>query len=288
MGHQIFDTILSRKLENFVSTFVEDSKSIFFNGTQLIHPGEYGRYRENAMKDLLQILTKYKVSDGFVITSTNKTSSQCDIVIYDNSDFPVLENNLTQFFSIESIIALGEVKSTLSKTDFKKALRKLAKNKMLSTEIKGKPFYKRRGEEYDHPISFLVCKNLNFNTDTLNFEEIYEGIPKIYWHNMILIVDQGLMNYSFNFQSFGESEKENLRNAKINVDFLALFEVPQISFAGKVYDCKHSFVKLNEKDKFSHLKMFVMAISQSISFKTIFKTHMIYYTGHSSEDFFMK
>jgi hypothetical protein len=126
MGNKIFETILNRKIENFVSTFVEDSRSIFFNeNLQLFHPGEYGKYRENSIKDLLQVLTKYRVSDGFIITSKNNQSTQCDIVIYDNSDFPVLENNFTQFFSIESVIAIGEVKSTLNKRDFSLTLKKL-------------------------------------------------------------------------------------------------------------------------------------------------------------------
>lgn len=288
MGHQIFDTILLRKLENFVSTFVEDSKSIFFNGTQLIHPGEYGRYRENAIKDLLQIISSYKVSDGFVITSENKTSTQCDIVIYDNSDFPVLENNLTQFFSIESVVCVGEVKSTLTKIAFTKALRKLAENKMLSSDIKSKPVDKKRGNEFDHPISFLVCKNVSFDLNKIDFNEVYKGIPKIYWHNMILLVDQGLINYSFAFQNFSEAQKQNLSNAGVNIDFLAYFETPIVTFGGNQFDCKPSIVKLNKNDKFNHVKMFIMALSQAIYHKTIFKTHMIYYTGYNSDNLFKK
>jgi len=286
MAHRIFETILLRKVQNFVATFVDDSKSIFYNDSQLIHPGEYGRYRENAIKDLLQIITKYKVSDGFIITSDNKTSTQCDIVIYDNSSFPVLENNLTQFFSIESVVCIGEVKSTVSKKAFTETLRKLAENKMLSSDIKSKAVVRKRGVEFDHPISFLVCKNLSFEHTKIDFNEIYKGIPKIYWHNSILIIDEGYINYSFSFTSFDEQKKQNLSNVGINKDFLAYLEVPQVTFADELYDCFPSFVRIREEDKYRHINMFIMALSQAISFKTIFETHMIYYTGFNSDDFF--
>ena len=82
MPNKIFETILLRKIETLVSTFVEDSQSIFYSeNSKIFDPGEYGRYRENSVKDLLQQITKYKVSDGFIITATDKKSTQCDIIL---------------------------------------------------------------------------------------------------------------------------------------------------------------------------------------------------------------
>lgn len=280
MGNKVFDTILSRKIESFVSTFVEDSKSIFFNGKQLIHPGEFGRYRENSIKDLLQILTKYKVSDGFIITASDKISTQCDIVIYDNFDFPVLENNLTQFFSIESVISIGEVKSTLNKKDFKNALIKLAENKKLSEDIHGKAKVKTNGDEYNHPISFLVCKNLNFDIFKIDFEEIYKDIPKIYWHNFILVVEQGLYTYEFNFQDLNETDKDLHIDLGFTSDISAFVEAPLFSYNKTIYECTSVFIKLEKIDKFKHIKFFITAFSQAITRKTIYQTQIIHYIGY--------
>lgn len=289
MSNKIFNTILLRKIENFVSTFVEDSKSIFYNNKKLIHPGEYGKYRENSTKDLLQVLTKYKVSDGFIITSNEKVSTQCDIVIYDNLDFPVLENNLAQFFSIESVISIGEVKSTLTKAKFKSALRKLAENKKLGENIKGKPRAKKIfGDEYNYPISFLVCKNLSFELNKIDYEEIYKGIPKIYWHNLILIVDQGLFNYHYDYKNLPEPKKTLFISDGGNIDSNIIFQNSLYTFDTQTYECETNFIKIDENDKLKHIKLFITGISQAILLKTIFQTEIIHYMEYEVPKLFNK
>jgi hypothetical protein len=282
MANKIFQTILHRKIESFTSTFVEDSHSIFFNGSQLIHPGEYGRYRENSMKELLQILTKYKVSDGFIITNNNKVSTQCDIVIYDNQDFPILENNFTQFFSIESVISIGEVKSTLNKIDFYKALRKLSDNKKLSEDLKAIPKVQGKGREYNFPISFLVCKDLSFDISKCDFEEVYKDIPREYWHNFILVVDKGISLYNFKFKNFTEPHKVNFRANNGDLDSSADIETPFVTFYNQEYNCDHIFNQIDSSDKYHHITTFLAGISQAISYKT----HILNYSGLTSAKVF--
>jgi hypothetical protein len=277
MGNKIFNTILFRKIENFVSTFVEDSTSIFYNDKKLIHPGEFGKYRENSIKDLLQVLTKYKVSDGFIITSNGKISTQCDVVIYDNFDFPVLENNLAQFFSIESVKSIGEVKSTLSKNKFKKALRKLAENKKLAENIIGEPTKITLGDEYNPPISFLVCKNLTFPLDTLNLEEIYEDIPKIYWHNLILVIEQGLFTYDYYYGNLSNHIKESFNSNGGNIEQNNFFPNSLCTLFGEKYECNMSFIEIDKNDKFKHIKLFITGFSQAILYKTTYQTEIIHY-----------
>lgn len=279
MPNKIFQTILNRKIESFASTFVEDSKSIFFNGSHLIHPGEYGRYRENSMKDLLQILTKYKVSDGFIITSNDNVSSQCDIVIYDNLDFPILENNFTQFFSIESVIAIGEVKSALNKTDFKNALRKLSGNKKLSDDLKTEAKIPGKGREHNFPVSFLVCKNLSFDCSNIDFENIYKDIPREYWHNFILIIDKGIYLYNFKFKNLIEPWKTSFIKNNGDIDSGADIETSFVTFYKHEYNCNHVFYKINPNDKFHHIKTFLAGVSQSISYKTLYETQILDYSG---------
>lgn len=286
IGHRIFNTILLRSIESFVSTFVEDSKSIFYDGAQLIHPGEYGKYRENSTKNLLSLLSKHKVSDGFIITSNNKTSTQCDVVIYDNLDFPVLENNLAQFFSIESVISIGEIKSTLTKVAFTKALRKLAENKMLSQDIHGKAEIKKYGDEYDHPISFLVCKNLSFSLNNINFNEIYKDIPQIYWHNAILMVEQGLFTHGFEFKNLTPIQKESFKALGVNLDFRYSTEAPVLSFADVNYNCVPVFSKINKNEPHSHIREFIVLLSQAMFYKTRYSTSIIDYVGYDIKHLF--
>lgn len=77
------------------------------------------------------------VSNGFIITSTDKVSTKCDLIIYNSDTMPLIQNGLVNFFPIEEINAIIEIKSTLSKSEFKKTLIKMAKNKRLTTERVG-------------------------------------------------------------------------------------------------------------------------------------------------------
>lgn len=284
MANKIFDTILERKIENFVSTFVEDSQSIFYHENQLFHPGEFGQYRENSTKELLRLLSSYKISDGFIITSKDRKSSQCDIVIYDNSDLPMLENNFTQFFSIESVVAIGEVKSTLNQNKFKKALLELAKNKMLSDDINGIIKRKKYGNEHDLPISFLVCKNVSFDISTIDFNKIYEGIDYKYWHNSILFVEQGIMVYHFEFNNFLEPGRTLFTKAGYDINSSATMECSMMTFDKVQYRCKPTFVKIDVNKKYQHISSFLAGLSQAMQYKTLYHTHILNYSSLKSAD----
>lgn len=201
MANKIFQTIVNRKIENFILSFIEDAASIYYNDNEgrIFHPGEYGMYRERTLKTLLELFVPkdLKIGDGFIITSNDKRSTQCDIVIYDASDLPFLTNGISQYFPIESVLAIGEVKSVLTKSQLKEALIKLARNKQLQ-EHRGELIKKcsdNRRLEHDQTITFLVCSKLKGEISELDFDEIYEGIDRKYWHNCILFVEQGLVFY---------------------------------------------------------------------------------------------
>ena len=162
MGHDVFKTILNRKIDNFVATFSHDAPSIYKDGNnKLIHPGEYGMYRERSFKELLRFLLpkNLSISDGFIINSLNRTSTQCDVIIYDSGVMPMIDDGIANFSPMEIVKSFGEVKSDLSATKLKEALIKLAEVKMLFSEISSEisqvldiaiPF--------TSPFSFLVCK----------------------------------------------------------------------------------------------------------------------------------
>ena len=94
MSSSIFTTMLKRQIDLFVATFQNDGNALFKNErTALIHPGEYGMYREQRFRSLLQsFLTRdYSVSDGFIISSVdNNVTTQCDVLV--NNAFSPLTN----------------------------------------------------------------------------------------------------------------------------------------------------------------------------------------------------
>lgn len=176
MSSDIFIRILEDRISNFTKSFVESSESIFYKNNQLIHPGEFGIYRERATKNLLYSLipSNLKISDGFIITSMNDVSTQCDLIIHDNLYSPILKDDLAQFLFSESVYAVGEVKSTLNKTQFKKALIKLSNVKKLGEKTEA--VNAKNGQELNflsseenQIISFLICRKLNFNLEEIDF-----------------------------------------------------------------------------------------------------------------------
>ena len=57
MASKIFKQIFERQIAQFVGLYSEDSTAIFKDERdRLIHPGEYGRYREESCKELLRLL----------------------------------------------------------------------------------------------------------------------------------------------------------------------------------------------------------------------------------------
>ena len=52
--NQIYYNIIKRKIDLFLRTFITESETIFIQDDALIHPGEYGMYRERCLKELLK------------------------------------------------------------------------------------------------------------------------------------------------------------------------------------------------------------------------------------------
>ena len=122
MPSEIYKKIFQRTLTEFVGTFSDDSNIIFKNQEEkLIHPGEYGRYREDACKNVLRLVLDKNayVSDGFVISSSNAISTQCDIIVYNANVAPVVADGIARMFPAEEVRMIAEVKSILKKCELK-------------------------------------------------------------------------------------------------------------------------------------------------------------------------
>ena len=159
MSINVFEKLLIEKIEIFKSAFAETAEGVFFNDDgKLIHPGEFGRYRENICKQFLKFVTpaRLDIGTGFIINTSNKVSHQCDIIVYDAQHTPLLESEEKQFFfPVETIAAVGEIKSVLSKTALSEAIQKLAQVKVLREEKKTM-LVVAMTQEIIHMIKFLL------------------------------------------------------------------------------------------------------------------------------------
>ena len=150
------------------------------------------------------------IGTGFIITSTGKVSTQCDLIVYDKNNCPLIENgNKQRFFPIECIVAIGEIKSDLDKEKLKEALLKLKNNKLLRNEIPQNNSYIFKNSNLigggfnpknninDEIITFLICNKLNFNYDNLvnEMNNIYDNCEVYLRHNMILSINDGTLMY---------------------------------------------------------------------------------------------
>jgi len=231
MANKIFNALLDEKIEIFTNAFSKTAKEIYFDkDDKLIHSLEYGIYRENSCKDFIKFVipSKFNIDDGFLINSNDNVSSQCDIVIFDSNHTPLFESGKKQrFFPIETVVAIGEVKSTLSKKEFKIALNKLAKNKSIRMETPNPSFIYRHANDkfnnYIHPcdqiFSLLICKKLNFNLKDLDFDDYYDkDIEYQNRHNLILSIDDGIFMYKHKINNkikswhYPYSQGKNMKN----------------------------------------------------------------------------
>lgn len=210
MSINIFEKLLIEKLDNFKSAFMNTSEEVFFdNEGKLIHPGEFGRYRESICKDFFKFIipTRLEIGQGFLINTFGDVSHQCDVVIYDPKSTPLLESSERQFFyPVETVAAVGEIKSILSKSQFKETINKLANVKILREKIKNPVIIKKEHlgsyntdmDPYDQIFTFIICKKLNFDISNLASEinTMYDSsISYRHRHNLILSIEDGLLAY---------------------------------------------------------------------------------------------
>lgn len=272
MSSKIFDALLEEKIDLFINSFLGTSRTVFFDEEtkRLRHSGEFGMYREKISYDFLKFIIpqKFSLGNGFIISNNDEVSTQCDIIIYDKSITPLIQSSEHQtFYPVETVVAVGEIKSTMSKNEFVTAINKLSKIKKIKADIKSPSYYYRRDNLgsfdpqnllYDGIFTFIICEKLNFNLEDIENElnNMYETDIN-HWnrHNLILSIEDGLLHYSIN-----QSQ-----------DKLA-FWAP--TFKGET---SHRFTKKNETDKYHHFKNFAMCLFNGISFATVLFPEMVHY-----------
>ena len=292
MSNDIYINLLNRKIDNFVKIFSNDSNIIFKNDNKkLIHPGEYGKYRERACKEVLKFILKddVEISDGFLITANNNISTQCDIIIYNISTVQLISDNIARMFPIEDVRVIGEIKSNLSKKDFQEALIKLSRNKMLQDERKNTIIKKKfQDETYNTLPTFLICNKLEFDYDKINLEDIYKDIPRKYWHNAILSIEDGFISYALDFRKGNDNTLKILTEKKYNFKKLGIWSYPYKYFYDDIIETRENVVYLNKQDKYHHIIDFFANIAGLVNDVFIYEHDPIEYLGLNTKSFFLE
>ena len=107
--------------------------------SQIQHAGERGAQREETLKKFLEtyLPKRYGVGTGQIINNKDQVSRQCDIVIYDALNCPLLLIKPDyQLFPIEAVCAVIEVKSTLNANTLRDCVNNIESFKQLYRSAK--------------------------------------------------------------------------------------------------------------------------------------------------------
>lgn len=232
----VFEKLIRNNIDKFVYDYKTMSRQVFVDdeGKQ-IHSGEFGLYRERIVKELIKpfLPSRLDVGTGFIIASNNKISTQCDLIIYDKLNTPIIETYEQRFFPVECVVGVIEVKSKLTKQEFKEALIKLSNIKKMRDYVDSEIFIFRdvnRSDVFDTKncvrdqlATMLLCENIDIdfkNNIGAVFNDIYHEVDKSLYHNMILSIDNGCFLYSDSnkrpiYHSYSDYKMELFENCLI-------------------------------------------------------------------------
>ena len=186
-------------VDNFIADIGKDLVKDFERARTATSPTAVGDAMEFPVRGKLeQILPRgIGVGSGFVIDTNGGTSQQTDVVLYEKDICPVLSINNTPgttYYPCEGVIAVGQVKSILTKPLLQQEFKKIASVKQLQRyavhgfmphPITGKPIVQersygnlqnpsvtditeRRGPDETRQIfGFMVAGSVQMSSDTL-------------------------------------------------------------------------------------------------------------------------
>lgn len=141
------------------------------------HPHAVGGGRESSARTKLKNILPagIGVGSGFVIDSYGNTSQQCDIILYEENfamKFTINDDQANTYYNCESVIAVGEIKSTAKLSEVKDAIDKLSKVKQLKR-------HNDNGHDYrKYLLAATICDSLDditieYNSGDNTFKQIF-------------------------------------------------------------------------------------------------------------------
>ncbi|MEZ5007523.1 MAG: DUF6602 domain-containing protein [Chitinophagales bacterium] len=294
MANWIFIELLEEKINELKHSF-NISDRIFRDenkNNKLFHSSEFGSYREESCKEFLSFFVPktYGIDSGFIITPNNEVSSQCDIIIYDKSNTPLIKSSgLQKFFPIETVVAVGEVKSTVNSVkELDRYLEKLSKMKEYRKSLlyptyvkKEKKMSESLGKEMkdkfnpninprDQITTFLICKNFNFDCNDLESKINEKNIVAEDKHNMVLSLEDGLLAY--------ECESEFLKQYDKMYGVEGLPQKAIIPYPIKGIN-KFDSIYFSSDNTNKHIQAFVSYLYMQICHTTVLFPDIMHYIG---------
>ncbi|MEZ4886526.1 MAG: DUF6602 domain-containing protein [Chitinophagales bacterium] len=263
MNKRYFE-IFKTKVDNFISE-LRRSKSLYEDlkkKNKLLHSGEYGMFKERTFKELIEFIKPYKIetTDGYVINSYDETSTQCDLILFDKLNTPLIQfGDRYQFIPAESVVAIGEIKSTLSKLDLIETAVKLAKNKALcrpSQEfINLNPGFKN---ELFVPFSFIICDGITGINKGYSFKDLVIDLAKRYKNEGV-----DINNYFNIIISLTDKKVFGYRTSKE-------YKSPNVPIGTKIYYPKRFGDVMNGSivdcaDQYNLMREFAVALTNSLN-----------------------
>jgi hypothetical protein len=170
--------------------------------SQIPHGTDKGTFREDALRKFLEdgkLPRKYSLGHGQIITRKNEISKSIDIVIYDNiENTPLIYNELTQIFPIESVYGIIECKSHLTKEKLLEGLENIKSMKSIAP----KDSAIRKGvlsmTKYPRPVPFGIIFAYSLGNNSVdsieqNLAEWEKENDSKYWPNLIVILNEALI-----------------------------------------------------------------------------------------------
>ena len=219
---------------DYVKTFGEELVYAFEKAGKTTNPHAVGEGREKSaiqrMKDILP--DGVGIGSGFIIDSNGNVSSQCDIILYEKNlclKFNSYDEK-NSYYNCESVIAVGEVKSDLTKDELKDTIKKFNKIKNLKRKIYNENVFRsylspngvygtieQRINQFenstDQIFTFLICKSFKMTTQNIIDTIKTETNNKYEYINCLMSLENIFISYLYSNISitatFGALEANN-------------------------------------------------------------------------------
>lgn len=202
---------------NYVNSVVEDLIYQYNRACQATTPGLIGGSRETAARDNFKQLlpNRIGVGTGCVIDTSQYTSKQTDIILYEKDycpSFCINNSPEATYFPCEGVIAVGELKSTLDSLQLNDSFEKIKsvkqctryyddtinwRNYNSTTVFVGteEERYNQKSNSKDQIYGFILCKKFGLNINTL-MQKICEKSKAEEAHllpNLIISLEDGMI-----------------------------------------------------------------------------------------------
>lgn len=175
------------------------------------HPAERGRAREEVLRQYLAeiVPSGFDVATGFIIDVHGKQSRQQDLIIVRRDYHPKFQVGGAQFYPVEAVAAVVEVKSTLTKATLTDAIDNAASVKRLDRTGGGENYVVIGGaggvrgpdvqKDYDdHQIMSMIVaadSDVSWEAAHRTFDESLRESPRSVWPNSVAAAGKFYLSY---------------------------------------------------------------------------------------------